>query len=453
LYNNLLKEEITLKNKQKRVIIMGAAGRDFHNFLTYFKDNPLYNVICFTAEQIPGISKRSFPKQLAGKLYKKHIPIYHESKLKNLIKKYKIDYVFLSYSDLSHLDVMHKASKVLAAGANFSLLGTKDTQLKSKKPIISITAVRTGAGKSQTSRKVAQILKEKKYKVIAIRHPMPYGNLIDQEVQRFASHKDVEKYKCTIEEREEYDPWIELGIPIYAGVNYEKILKEAEKEADIIIWDGGNNDTPFYKPDINIVVVDPHRAGHELLYYPGEVNFRAADVIVINKVDSAHKKDVETIKNNIKNTNPKAKVILGKSEIIIKTKKSIRNKKVLIVGDGPTLTHGGMKFGAGTIAAKKHKAKIIQPGKFVVGSLRETFNKYPHLKNATEIPAMGYSKQQLKDLQRTINKSKADIIIDGTPVDLKKVIKIKKEFVELEYILTEIGRPNLKDILKKIKRS
>ncbi len=440
-----------MRSKKRNTIILGAAGRDFHNFLTFFKNNKNYKVICFTAEQIPGISNRKFPAKLSGKLYKKGIPIYKESQLPELIKKHKVQDVFLSYSDLSHLDVMHKASIATASGANFHLLGPNDTQIKSKKPLVSITAVRTGAGKSQTSRKVAQILKEKGLKVIAIRHPMPYGDLVKQEVQRFSSYKDMIKHKCTIEEREEYDPWVKLGIPIYAGVDYEKILKEAEKEADVIIWDGGNNDTSFYKPDISITVTDPHRAGHELLYYPGETNFRSADVIVINKIDSAPKPKVQELIKNIKQHNPKAKIIKAKSQLILSHKEPIRNKKVLVIGDGPTLTHGGMSFGAGTIAAKQHKAKIINPYKHAVGAIKQTFEKYPHLKKGSEIPAMGYSQKQNKDLQLTINRSKADIIIDGTPVNLKKQIKIKKPFVEVDYILKEIGHPNLKDILKSIK--
>jgi len=318
----------------KKVIIMGAAGRDFHNFLTYFKNNSQYKVVCFTAEQIPGISNRKFPAKLAGRLYKKGIPIYKEFQLSQLIKKLKVDEVYLSYSDLSHIDVMHKASIAQAAGANFTLLGTKDTQIKSKIPVISITAVRTGCGKSQTSRKVAEILRDKGCKVVAIRHPMPYGDLVKQEVQRFSTYNDMIKQKCTIEEREEYDPWVKLGIPIYAGVDYLKILKEAEKEADVIIWDGGNNDFSFYKPDLNIVVVDPHRAGHEILYYPGETNFRSADIIVINKVDSAPKDKVNKIKENILCFNPKAKVIIAASDLVITNPKPLKNKRVLIVGDG-----------------------------------------------------------------------------------------------------------------------
>ncbi len=436
---------------KKNVIIMGAAGRDFHNFLVYFKNNPYYNVIGFTAEQIPGIVDRKFPAKLAGKYYKRGIPIYPESQLTKLIKQKKISNVYLSYSDLPHSVVMNKASTVLAAGANFYLLGTEETQIKSKVPIISITAVRTGAGKSQTSRKVARILRDKGYKVVAIRHPMPYGDLVKQEVQRFTTYEDMIKNKCTIEEREEYDPWVKLGIPIYAGVDYGKILKKAEKEADVIIWDGGNNDMSFYKPDLNIVVLDPHRAGHEMAYYPGEVNFKAADVLVINKMDSAPKEGVKKLLENIKKFNPKATVVKAASDLVIEGAKTLRGKKVLIVGDGPTLTHGGMSFGAGTLVAKKYGAKIVEPYKFIVGTLKETYKKYPHLNHGKELPAMGYTKKQNKDLQDTINKSKVDMVIDGTPVNLKKQIKIKKPFIEVGYILREIGKPTLKDVLKRVK--
>jgi predicted GTPase len=438
--------------RKRNSIIMGAAGRDFHNFLTFFKNNKEYKIICFTAEQIPGIANRKFPAKLSGRLYPRGIPIHKESDLPKLIKKHKIEDVYLSYSDLSHLDVMHKASIVLANGANFHFLGPEDTQIKSKKPLISITAVRTGCGKSQTSRKVAELLKDKGLRVVAIRHPMPYGDLLKQEVQRFSNYKDMIKHKCTIEEREEYDPWVKLGIPIYAGVDYEKILKEAEKEADVIIWDGGNNDMSFYKSDINITVTDPHRVGHELLYHPGETNFRSADVIVINKVDSAPKEKVKQLITNIKQNNSKAKIIKADSKLILSDKRSIKNKRVLVVGDGPTLTHGGMSFGAGTIAAKRHNAKIVNPYNYAIGEIKQTFEKFPHLKKGTEIPAMGYSAKQNKDLQSTINNAKVDIILDGTPVNLKKQIKIKKDFIEVEYVLKEIGHPNLKDILRSIKK-
>ncbi len=433
--------------KVKNILIAGAAGRDYHNFLVYFRNNPNYKVVCFTAAQIPDIEKRKFPKELTDKLYKKDIPIFPELKLAELIKKYKIDEVVLSYSDLSHEEVMHKASIVLAAGASFRLLGPNDTMLKSNKPIISICAVRTGAGKSQTSRKVADILRYLNIKVVACRHPMPYGFLEKQIVQRFSNYKDLDKYETTIEEREEYEPWIKRKIPIYAGVDYEKILRQAEKEADIIIWDGGNNDFPFFKSDLQIVVVDPHRAGHELSYYPGETNFRMADVIIINKIDSAPKQNIKIIEDNIKKINPKAIVIKARSKIIVDNPKFIKGKRVLLVEDGPTITHGGMKFGAATVAAKLYKAKeIINAKKYAVGSIKETYEKYKHLEK--ELPAMGYSKQQIKDLQETINKADCDIILDGSPVNLSRLIKINKPIVNVNYELEEVSKPNLNDVIK-----
>ena len=413
----------------------------------YFKDNPAFNVIAFTAAQIPGIEKRKFPKQLAGKLYKKDIPIYSEKDLPNLIKKYKIDYCFLSYSDLSHQDVMEKASLVLANGSNFALLGTKSTQLKSTKPLISITAVRTGCGKSQTSRKVADILQKLNKKIVAIRHPMPYGNLLKQRCQRFATYADLKKYDATIEEREEYEPWIKKKIPIYAGVDYKEIISKAEKEAEIIIWDGGNNDFSFYESKLNIVVVDPHRPGHELIYYPGFVNFLLADVIIINKVDTAKKENIAIIEKNIKKYNPKAVAIKAESPLIVDKPQLIKGKKVLLVEDGPTLTHGGMKFGAASVAAKNYKAKtIIDAEKFAVGSIKETYKKYPHLKKV--LPAMGYGKKQIQELQQTINKADCDVVIDGSPVNLSKLIKINKPIVNVEYYLKEKGT-QLKNLLEK----
>ncbi len=437
--------------KKENVIIMGAAGRDFHNFLVYYKDNPNYNVVGFTAEQIPGIAGRKFPAKLAGKYYRKGIPIYKEVELTKLIKKHHVTHVDLAYSDLPHDVVMHKASIVQAAGASFTLLGPKETQIKSKKPLISVTAVRTGCGKSQTTRKVARILRDQGYRIAAIRHPMPYGDLVKQEVQRFATYADMKKHKCTIEEREEYDPWVKLGIPIYAGVNYTKILNEAEKEADVILWDGGNNDFSFYVPDLNIVVVDPHRPGHELHYYPGETNFRSADVIVINKVDSASTANIKLIKDNIKQHNPCAKVITAASDLIVSDPKLLRGKKTLIVGDGPTLTHGGMSFGAGTIAAKKYKAKILSPAKYAKGVIKNVYKKYPHLNKGTELPAMGYSPQQNKDLAASINKSPATVVIDGTPVSLQRQLKLKKPIVNVDYYLKERGKPTLRDVLKTVK--
>ena len=433
---------------RKRVIILGAAGRDYHNFLTYFKDNSLYEVICFTAAQIPGIEKRKFPKELAGKLYRQDIPIYSEEKLPELIKKFKIDEVVLSYSDLSHQEVMTKASIVLANGASFRLLGTNDTMLKSTKKVISICAVRTGAGKSQTSRAIGEILRKHNKKVAAQRHPMPYNkNLMKQVVERFSKYSDLKKYETTIEENEEYEAWIKKGIPIYAGVDYQKILNECEKEADIIIWDGGNNDFSFIKPDLQIVVADPHRAGHEITYYPGFVNFLMADIIIINKVDSALKENIQIVEDNIKKYNSKAIVIKAKSEIFADRPGLIKNKRVLLVEDGPTITHGGMTFGAATVAAKKYGAKeIINAKKYAVGTIKETFEKYKHLEK--ELPAMGYSEKQIKDLQETINKADCDIVIDGSPVNLNLLIKSNKPIVNISYELDENSVNKLEGILK-----
>ena len=432
--------------QEARVIIMGAAGRDFHVFLKYFKDSSLFRVVCFTQNQIPGIENRKFPKELAGRKYKQDIPFYPESKLKELIKKFKVDYVYLAYSDLSHQEVMEKASFVLSCGANFSLLGTRDTMIKSKKKLISITAVRTGCGKSQVSRKVADILKEKGRRVVAIRHPMPYGDLVKQKCQRFGSYDDLKKHKVTIEEREEYEPWIEKGIPIYAGVDYQEILNKAEKEAEVIIWDGGNNDFSFYHSDLNIVIVDPHRPGHELIYYPGFVNLLLADVIVINKIGTAPKKGIETVERNIKKYNSKAKVIKAKSLLKVDQSSLIKGKNVLIVEDGPTLTHGGMSYGAGSIAAEKFEAKsVVDAEKYAVGSIKNIYKRYKHLKKV--LPAMGYSRRQILELEKTINKAKCDLVIDGTPVNLSKLIKIRKPIVTVDYYIEEVGK-KLKDVLK-----
>jgi len=426
---------------------MGAAGRDFHNFNVVYRDNEDYEVVAFTATQIPNIDERSYPAVLAGKLYTKGIPIYPEQDLVELIKKYKIDEVVFSYSDVSHDYVMHKASQVVAAGASFSLLGEEQTMIKSSKPVISVCAVRTGCGKSQTTRRVAEILRSKGKKVVVIRHPMPYGDLSKQICQRFATYEDMKQHNCTIEEMEEYEPHIKEGTVVYAGVDYEKIIREAEKEADIILWDGGNNDTSFYRPDLGMVVVDPHRAGHEIMYYPGEVNFRRADVIVINKVDSAKEEDVETIMENIGKFNPEAKVIKASSTVKIESD-STQPKKVLIIEDGPTLTHGGMAFGAGVIAAKKYypEAELVQPEKFSVGSIKEVYKKFHQLKDV--LPAMGYFDEQIKELEETINKSDADIVLIATPIDLKKLVKISKPAVRVYYELEELEGLTLKELLK-----
>ena len=436
--------------KKFKVIIAGAGGRDFHNFLTYFKDNKSYKVVAFTQTQIPGIANRKFPKKLAGKLYKKDIPFYPEEKLPWLIKKFDIDEVVFAYSDVSHEYVMHLASIVLANGADFILLGPKSTMIKSKKPVISVCAVRTGAGKSQTSRKIGLILKKLGYRVVAIRHPMPYGNIWKQRVQRFTNYNDLKKNNVTIEEREEYEPWINNGIVVYAGVDYKEILKQAEKEADVILWDGGNNDFSFYYSDLKIVVLDPHRAGHELKYHPGEANFRSADVFVINKIDTAKKSEINLLLKNIKEINSKAKIILAKSKVIVKNSEKIRGKNVLVVEDGPTLTHGGMSFGAGTVAAMRYKARnIVDAEKYASGSIKEVYKKYLHLKKI--LPAMGYDKKQIEELQETINKAKCDLVIDGSPVNLNKLIKVNKPIIDVDYELEEVGKLNLQKILKGFK--
>ena len=429
---------------------MGAAGRDYHNFLQYFRDNPYYNVVAFTQNQIPGIENRSFPKKLAGKFYKKNIPFYPESQLVYLIKKLKVDKVVFAYSDVSHDYVMHKASMCLAAGADFYLLGPSSTMITNNIPVIAVCAVRTGSGKSQTSRRIGILLKEMGYKVAAIRHPMPYGDLIKQEVQRFGSYEDLKSQDVTIEEREEYEPWIRLGIPIYAGVDYSKIIKRAEKEADVVIWDGGNNDLSFYKPDLHIVVMDPHRAGHELKYHPGEANFLMADVLLVNKIDTAPKEGIKTVLENIKQYNPKAKVIMARSEITADKPELIKGKNVLVVEDGPTLTHGEMQYGAGTVAAKKYGAKfIVDAQKHAVGTIKEVYKKYPKLSKV--LPAMGYSHKQMKDLQDTINKANCDVVIDGSPFDLSKLLKIKKPIVNIDYELGEEASKQLEKILKGLK--
>jgi len=432
---------------KKRVLILGAAGRDYHNFLVFYKNNPYYQVVGFTQAQIPGIEKRSFPKALAGRLYKKNIPFFPEEKLAELIFQLKVDEVVLCYSDLSHKEVMDKASIVMTAGANFRLLGPRDTQIKSRKPVVSITAVRTGCGKSPASRKVAQTLQQYGLKVVAIRHPMPYGDLKEEVCERFATYEDLKKYKCTIEEREEYEPWIEMGIPIYAGVDYLKIIKQAEKEADIIVWDGGNNDFSFYKPDLNIVLVDPHRPGHEMSYYPGEVNFRSADVLIISKMKSATQEGIDIVKKNIKLYNPKAEVIEADLKMQVDQPEIIKGKDVLVVEDGPTLTHGGMAYGAGFLVAQKYGGKMIDAQEAAVGSLKQLYKKFMHLKKI--LPAMGYSPEQIKELEETINRAQCNLVIDGTPVNLKKLLKINKPIVSVSYTLEELGETTLHDILKR----
>lgn len=426
---------------------MGAAGRDYYNFLICYKDNPEYEVVAFTQAQIPGIEKRSFPKSLAGKQYTKNIPFYPEEQLATLIKKYKVDEVILAYSDLSHQDVMHKASLVLAAGADFKLLGPTTTQVTSKKPVIAITAVRTGSGKSQTSRAVAEILRSQGKKVVAIRHGMPYGNLEEETCQRFAAEQDFKKYKTTIEEEEEYQPWITNGFVVYSGFDYKEIVKAAEQEADALIFDGGNNDLSMLKPDLLIVVVDPHRPGHELTYYPGFVNFLMADIIIINKVDSAKKENISIVEENIQKYNPKAAVIHARSELVVDHPERIKKKRCAVIGDGPTLSHGGMSFGAGTLAVKQYGGIIVNPKPYVLGSIKETFQKYKHLH--FEIPAMGYSKRQIHELQESIKKIPCDLVVDGTPANLQRIMKISKPIVNVGYELDQKSVKQLEKIIRK----
>jgi predicted GTPase len=434
---------------KKNVIIIGAAGRDFHNFNTYYRDNADFNVVAFTAAQIPDIYGRKYPAQLAGKLYPKGIPIFAESDLPDLIKKFKVDICNFAYSDVPYPRVMNISSLVNAAGANFILLGPRDTMIKSTKPVIAVGATRTGCGKSQTSRRIIEILMKKGLKVVAVRHPMPYGDLVAQKVQRFATVKDLEKHKCTIEEMEEYEPHVVRGNVIYAGVDYEAILRAAEKDpkgCDVILWDGGNNDFPFYQPDLMVTVADPHRPGAELNYYPGEVNIRIADVVVINKIDSAYPENVTKVRENIQKINPKAIVVDGASPIRVDDISIIRGKKVLVIEDGPTLTHGEMKIGAGVVAAQKYgAAEMVDPRPFVVGKLAETFRIYPEI--GTLLPAMGYGDQQIKDLEATINKVKCDSVVIATPIDLNRLIKIKKPNTRVYYDLEEIGDPNLDTII------
>jgi predicted GTPase len=430
----------------KNVLIMGAAGRDFHNFNVYFRDNEEYNVVGFTATQIPNIEGRTYPKELAGRLYPKGIKIYPESDLTKLIKEKNVDLVVFSYSDVQHEYVMHKGSEVLAAGANYLLLGPKDTQIKSSKPVISICAVRTGSGKSQTTRRVEDILISRGKKVVAIRHPMPYGNLLEQKVQRFATMEDLVRQKCTIEEREEYEPHIKRNVVVYAGVDYEAILRQAEKEADIILWDGGNNDFSFYKSDLQIVVADPHRAGHEIKYHPGEVNLRSADVIVINKEETASLENINIVRDNIRKFNPKAIVVDAASPFFSQDSDKVRGKKVLAIEDGPTLTHGEMSYGAAVIFSIKYGAsELVDVKEYAKGTLIGVYEKYKQIHNY--LPAMGYSPEQIKDLEAVINAAPADVVVSGTPIDLTKVVTINKPLINVKYELQEIGKPDLTDIL------
>jgi len=431
---------------KKKVIIMGAAGRDFHNFNVFFRDNEEYEVVAFTATQIPNIEGRKYPAELAGSLYPNGIDIYPETQLDELIKKFNVDLVVFSYSDVAHEYVMHKASQAMVAGASFMLLGPKQTMVESSKPVIAVCAGRTGSGKSQTTRRVVEILRDLGKKVVVVRHPMPYGDLVAQKVQRFATYDDLDYHKCTIEEREEYEPHIDRGAIVYAGVDYEAILRQAEQEADVVIWDGGNNDFPFYKPDLMITVVDPHRPGHEIAYHPGEVNVRMADVVVINKEDTANFEDIEEVRENVRHVNPQAIFIDAASPLFVEDISQIANKRVVVVEDGPTLTHGGMSYGAGYIAAIKYgAAEIVSPKPYAVGTIAETYAKYGQVEEV--LPAMGYSERQIKDLEETLNRVPADVIVSGTPINISRLVKVNKPIVRVMYELEEIGKPTLKDVI------
>jgi predicted GTPase len=432
--------------KPRKVLIMGAAGRDFQNFNLFFKDNPAYRVVAFTAAQIPNISERRYPPELSGRLYPRGILIHPEEEVPRLIRKHDIDMVVLAYSDLPHTEVMHKASLVNSLGPDFVLMGTKYTMLKSSKPVIAITAVRTGCGKSQTTRKAAEILRSLGKRVAVVRHPMPYGDLKKQACQRYEHYKDLDKHRCTIEEREEYEPLIEESDILYSGVDYERILREAEREADIIIWDGGNNDTPFFRPGLHIVIVDPHRPFHEISYYPGETNLRMAGVIIINKEKTALKGSVKIVREHIRACNPRALVVDANSVITVNDPSLIQGRRVLVVEDGPTLTHGEMPYGAGTIAARQFSAIAVDPAPYAVGSIKKTFKRYPHLGKI--LPAMGYSRRQVRDLEKTINRTKCDAVISGTPIDLRRLIKTNKPIVRIRYNLEETSKPDLRSILK-----
>lgn len=431
---------------KQRLLIMGAAGRDFHNFNTVLRDDESCEVVAFTATQIPNIDGRRYPPELAGEFYPKGIPIYPESELTKLIRTLNVEQVIFAYSDVSHHYVMAKAATVVAAGADFRLLGPRDTMLPSSKPVVAVCAVRTGSGKSQTTRYVADMLQKLGKKVVAVRHPMPYGDLVKQRVQRFATYADLDAHQCTIEEREEYEPHIDRGVVVYAGVDYEAILRSAEAEADVVLWDGGNNDLPFYKPDLHIVVADPHRAGHELTYWPGSANLRMADVIVINKVDTADLSAISTVRDSIAAVNPEAIVIEAASPIFVPDPAAIRGKRVLVIEDGPTLTHGEMKYGAGIVAARRFgAAEIIDPRPYTVGAITETFEKYPGI--GTLLPAMGYGDEQISDLEETIRRVPCDLVISATPIDLTRVAKIYHPVQRVSYELQVIGRPTLEDVL------
>ena len=432
----------TLEN----VIIMGAAGRDFHNFNVYFRDNPRYRVVCFTATQIPDIDGRRYPPELAGGLYPEGIPIVSDHRLADLIREHRVDLVAFSYSDVPHVEVMHKASLVTAAGADFILIGASYTMLSASKPVVSVCAVRTGCGKSQTSREAARVLRGLGKKTVTVRHPMPYGDLTRQVAQRFATLADLDAADCTIEEREEYEPVIRAGGVVYAGIDYERILRQAEAEADVIVWDGGNNDTPFFKPDLHIVVFDPHRPGHETAYYPGETNLLMADIAVINKVDSAKVENIEKVRRSIARHNPKAQIVLAESRLQVEAPGQIAGKRVLVVEDGPTVTHGEMPYGAGVIAAHRGgAAEIVDPRPYLAGSLKQTFQRYPQI--GPLLPAMGYSHAQVRDLEVTIAATPCDLVISATPVDLSALMRIEKPTLRVGYAYADHGRPTLEELI------
>ena len=432
---------------QHRVIIMGAAGRDFHNYNVYFRDNPRYRVVAFTAAQIPDIEGRLYPPELAGEGYPDGIPIYPESELARLIAEHEVDQVVFAYSDVTHEYVMHRASLVLAAGADYRLMGGKTTMLASSRPVVSVCAVRTGSGKSQTTRRVCDALREMGKQVVVVRHPMPYGDLVRQTCQRFASYQDLNRHQCTIEEREEYEPHLERGVVVYAGVDYGRILREAEGEADVIVWDGGNNDLPFFRPNLHIVVADPHRAGHERRYHPGEANLRMADVVVINKIDTADSQGVAIVRESVRQLNPGATVVAAASPIYVQDHAAIRGKHVLVVEDGPTLTHGEMPYGAGIVAARRFgAAEIVDPRPYAAGSIAETYQRYPKI--GTLLPAMGYGEEQIAELEDTINATPCDLVIVATPVDLSRMIEIQHPTQRVRYELQEIGEPTLRQVLE-----
>ncbi len=433
----------------ENVIIMGAAGRDFHNFNVYFRDNPRYHVVCFTATQIPDIDGRLYPPELAGSMYPGGIPIKSDRHLMDLIRTHKVDLVAFSYSDVPHVEVMHKASQVTAAGADFIIIGASYTMLESSKKVVAVCAVRTGCGKSQTSRQIVKVLQAEGRKVVSVRHPMPYGDLTRQIVQRFSTYQDFDRHACTIEEREEYEPVVAMGAVIYAGIDYGLILRQAEKEADVIVWDGGNNDTPFYKPDVHVVVFDPHRVGHESTFHPGETNMLMADIAVINKVDSADPKDVETLRQTIAQHNPGARIVLADSEVKVENGRSIKGRRVLVVEDGPTLTHGNMTFGAGVIAARQYEAgQIVDPRPYLQGTLKETFRTYPGIGQV--LPAMGYGQKQIKDLEATINACECDLVVSATPIDLNRVVTIEKSILRVRYDYRDNSRPTLGELVKEM---